>query len=50
MDPNFLLLALLVVVSFASVSVVSSLHSIRDATKKALALLESQAGEELDKT
>ncbi|MGV8858364.1 hypothetical protein [Rhodoglobus sp.] len=42
MDPNFLLLALVLLVLFASISIIGALHRIRDASEKTLALLEAQ--------
>lgn len=43
MVPNFLLLALVLVVLFASISITGALRRIRDATEKTLALLEAQS-------
>ncbi|MDQ0276596.1 hypothetical protein QO003_000899 [Arthrobacter silviterrae] len=43
MDITLLLVVLILVVLFASISVVGALHRIRDASEKALALLENQA-------
>jgi len=45
MDPNFLLLALVLVVLFASISIVGALHRIRNASEKTLAILEAQIAE-----
>jgi hypothetical protein len=42
MDPIWLLVALIVVVMFASISIVGALHRIRDASEKTLAILEGQ--------
>jgi hypothetical protein len=42
MDPNFLLLALVLLVLFASISIIGALHRIRDASEKTFALLEAQ--------
>jgi len=42
MDPNFLLMALVLVVLFASISIVGALHRIRNASEKTLAILEAQ--------
>ncbi|MGZ0212551.1 MAG: hypothetical protein ACKVI4_08735 [Actinomycetales bacterium] len=46
MDPNFLLLAVVLILLFASISIVGALHRIRDATEKTLALLEARAAKE----
>jgi len=45
MDPDFFLVALLLVVLFASISVVGVLHRIRNASEEALAILREQAAE-----
>ncbi|MFP7761500.1 hypothetical protein [Marisediminicola sp. LYQ134] len=45
MDPNFFLVAILLVVLFASISIVGALHRIRDATEKTLALLQGQVSD-----
>ena len=43
MDPLWLLTVLILIVVFASISIVGALHRIRDASEKTLALLEAQA-------
>ena len=43
MDPNFLLIALTLVVLFASISIIGALRRIRDACEEAVALLRTQA-------
>lgn len=45
MDPNFILLALFLLILFASISAIGSLHRIRDASEKTLALLEAREGD-----
>ena len=45
MDPNFFLAALLLVVLFASISIVGALHRIRAASEETLAILKAQAAE-----
>jgi hypothetical protein len=45
MDPNYLLAALLLVVIFASISIVGVLHRIRAASEETLAILKAQAAE-----
>ena len=45
MDPNYFLVALLLVVLFASISVVGALHRIRNASEETLAILREQAAE-----
>ncbi|PYH02310.1 hypothetical protein CVV67_02470 [Arthrobacter stackebrandtii] len=42
MDITWLLVALILVVAFAAISIVGALHRIRDANEKTLALLEEQ--------
>jgi hypothetical protein len=42
MDPIWLLVVLILVVVFASISIVGTLHRIRDASEKTLAILEAQ--------
>lgn len=42
---DFLLVALVLIVLFASISIVGALHRIRDASEKTLALLEAQAAD-----
>jgi hypothetical protein len=49
MDPNFFLLALVLVVLFASISIVGALRRIRDAVEKTLAILEAQAADKTTK-
>ena len=46
MDPNFFLLALILVVLFASISIIGALRRIRDASEKTLAILQAQASED----
>jgi len=48
MDPNFFLLAILLVLLFASISIAGSLRRIRTASEKTVALLEAQAKEPRD--
>ncbi|SEE86149.1 hypothetical protein SAMN04489740_2828 [Arthrobacter alpinus] len=43
MDITWLLVVLLLIVLFASISIVGALHRIRDASEKALAVLEDQS-------
>lgn len=43
MDITWLLVVLLLLVLFASISIVGALHRIRDASEKALAILETQS-------
>jgi ABC-type lipoprotein release transport system permease subunit len=50
MDPNFLLLALVLVVLFASISIIGALHRIRNASEKALAILEAQVADKATRT
>ncbi|GAB3136287.1 hypothetical protein [Marisediminicola antarctica] len=42
MDPIWLLVALILIVLFASISIVGALHRTRDASEKMLAILEAQ--------
>jgi hypothetical protein len=49
MDPNFFLLALVLVVLFASISIVGALRRIRDAVEKTAAILEAQAADRTTK-
>jgi hypothetical protein len=42
MDPLWLLIILILVVVSASISIVGTLHRIRDASEKTLAILEAQ--------
>lgn len=42
---DFLLVALVLIVLFASISIVGALHRIRDTSEKTLALLEAQAAD-----
>lgn len=46
MDPTWLLVVLILIVLFASISVVGTLRRIRDATEKSLVILQSQASRE----
>lgn len=43
MDPIWLFVVFILIVLFASISVVGALHRIRDASEKTLAILEEQA-------
>ncbi len=43
MDITWLLVVLILIVLFASISIVGALHRIRDASEKATSLLEDQA-------
>lgn len=42
MDPIWLLVILILVVVFSSISIVGALHRIRDASEKTLEILEAQ--------
>lgn len=42
MDITWLLVVLILIALFASISIVGALHRIRNASEKALAILESQ--------
>ncbi|WP_269936518.1 hypothetical protein [Arthrobacter sp. HY1533] len=42
MDITLLLVVLILIVLFASISIIGALHRIRNASEKALAILESQ--------
>jgi HAMP domain-containing protein len=43
MDPTWLLVVLILIVLFASISIIGALRRIRDATEKTLAILETRA-------
>lgn len=46
MDITWLLVVLILIVLFASISIVGALHRIRKASEKALAILESQTAQQ----
>jgi len=49
MDPTWLLVVLILIVLFASISLIGALRRIRDATEKTLAILETQATDKLSR-
>lgn len=46
MDITWLLVTLILIVLFASISIVGALHRIRNAGEKAAAMMESQASQQ----
>jgi ABC-type lipoprotein release transport system permease subunit len=49
MDPTWLLVVLMLIVLFASISIVGALRRIRVATEKTLAILETQTTGEVNR-